>query len=183
MTDPSKGMRSLPLQGSPRALLGRLVALALGVPLVIIVVAFGYAYAHGAPAAPLLVSGAFALGITGAVTLWIARMMQSIAVTLDADALTVVTGVATRRFPLPTLRAHGLRTIDLAEHKELRPFLRTWGIGMPGLASGWFRLRNGAKALCIVTRRERVTALCADDGTSVLLSLADPKPLREALSG
>lgn len=182
MTDLSKGTRVLPLQGSPRRLLKRMLALALGVPGVIIFAVLGYAYAEGAPATPLLASGALALGITGAVTLWIASAMRSIAVTLDADALTVVTGVATRRFLLQTLRAHGVRTIDLAEHVELRPFLRTWGIGMPGLASGWFLLRNRAKALCILTDRERVTALCAEDGTWVLLSLGDPAPLREALS-
>ena len=37
--------------------------------------------------------------------------------------------------------------------------LRTWGIGLPGLATGWFLLRNRAKAFCILTGRQRVTIL------------------------
>jgi hypothetical protein len=63
----------------------------------------------------------------------------------------------------------------------LKPWLRTWGIGLPGLASGWFRLRNKGKALCVLTGRERVTVLKADDGTWVLLSLADTAALRSAI--
>jgi archaeosine-15-forming tRNA-guanine transglycosylase len=53
---------------------------------------------------------------------------------------------------------------------------------MPGLASGWFRLKNGGKALCILTKRERVTVLRADDGTWLLLSLADATPLKNAIA-
>ncbi|RYD15835.1 MAG: hypothetical protein EOP90_07205 [Lysobacteraceae bacterium] len=59
--------------------------------------------------------------------------------------------------------------------------MRTWGIGLPGLSSGWFRLRNGDRALCVLTDRGRTTVLRARDGTRLLLSLADPSPLREAL--
>lgn len=108
-------------------------------------------------------------------------MLGRITVALDDDSLNVDTGIVARRFPLSTLRAAGLRIVSLSEHVELKPVLRTWGIGMPGLASGWFRLRNGAKALCILTGRERITVLRTDDGICVLLSLADPAPLRSAL--
>jgi membrane protein YdbS with pleckstrin-like domain len=181
MTDPSKQGRMLPLRRAPRSALVWLVVLALGVPGVVIALVLGSAYREGAPAAPLLASGLFVIVLSAVVTLWIARTMRRIAVTLDDEALTVVTGVATQRFPLATLRAHGVRIVDFAAHPELRPYLRTWGIGLPGLASGWFRLRNRAKALCIVTGRERVTVLRADDGTSVLLSLEDGSALRSAL--
>lgn len=75
-----------------------------------------------------------------------------------------------------------MRVVNLDEHTELKPVIRTWGIGMPGLASGWFRLRNGAKAFCVVTDRERVTVLRADDGLWILLSLADPSPLKTVLA-
>jgi hypothetical protein len=182
MTDATNVSRTLPLQGSPRNLLLWLIVLGIGIPTLAVVAVLGYAYAEGAPQTPLLISGAFAVAITLAVSAWIYGMTQRIGVTLDAGALTLVTGVATRRFPLATLRGAGVRTVDLAEHPELRPGLRTWGIGMPGLASGWFRLKNGGKALCILTKRERVTVLCADDGTWLLLSLADPAPLRDAVA-
>jgi membrane protein YdbS with pleckstrin-like domain len=181
MTDLSKNSRTLPLRGSPRRALVWLILLAFGVPGAIIAFVLGSAYTEGAPAAPLLASGLFVLVVSAIVTLWIVRTMRRIAVTLDDDALTVAAGVATRRFPLATLRANGVRTVDLAAHPELKPWLRTWGIGLPGLASGWFRLRNKGKALCVLTGRERVTVLKADDGTWVLLSLADTAALRSAI--
>src|SRR6476469_1309213 len=173
MTDLSKKGRTLPLQGSPRSALAWLVVLAFGVPGVIVAFVLGSAYEEGAPAAPLLAAGIFVLVVSVVATLWIMRMTRRIAVTLDDDTLTVVTGVATQEFPLSTLRANGMRIIDFAAHPELKPFLRTWGIGLPGLASGWFRLRNGQKALCVLSRRERVAVLRTDDGIWVMLSLAD----------
>ena len=41
--------------------------------------------------------------------------------------------------------------------------------------------RNGQKALCVLSRRERVTVLRTDDGVWVMLSLADTSTLRSAL--
>jgi len=183
MTDPSKKVRTLPLQGSPRSAQAWLVVLAFGVPGVIAAFVLGSAYREGAPVAPLLTAGIFVLVVSIAVTLWIARMTRRIAVTLDDEELTVVTGIATESFPLSALRAHGVRVIDFAAHPELKPFLRTWGIGLPGLASGWFRLRNKGKALCVLTGSERVTVLKTDDGIWILLSLADTSALRKALDG
>jgi len=182
MTPLSNASLALPLEGSARNQLLWLIALGFGVPAAAIVGVLGYAYAKGAPPLPLMISGGFALAITLAVSLWIYRMTRRIGATLDAGALTVATGVAMRRFPISTLRGAGVRTVDLAEHTELRPSLRTWGIGMPGLASGWFRLKNGGKALCILTTREHVTVLRADDGTWLLLSLADAAPLKNAIN-
>src|SRR5690348_13980404 len=105
MTDLSKNGRTLPLRGPPRSALVWLVVLAFGVPGTIIAFVLGSAYKEGAPAAPLLASGLFVLVVSAIVTLWIVRMTRRIAVTLDDDALTVATGVATQRFPLATLRA------------------------------------------------------------------------------
>src|SRR5262245_47698063 len=105
MTDPSKQGRTLPLQGSPKRALAWLVVLAFGVPGVIAAFVLGSAYREGAPAAPLLAAGIFVLVVSMAVTLWIVRTTRRIAVTLDDEELTVVTGVATECFPLSALRA------------------------------------------------------------------------------
>lgn len=171
----------MPLQGSPGRSRAWLIVLAFVFPALVIIGTFGVVFARNAPSLPPLLAGAFALAVSGLVTLWIQRMLGRITVALDDDSLNVDTGIVARRFPLSTLRAAGLRIVSLSEHVELKPVLRTWGIGMPGLASGWFRLRNGAKALCILTGRERITVLRTDDGICVLLSLADPAPLRSAL--
>jgi hypothetical protein len=180
MTEVSKGMRTLPLQGSPGRSRGWLIALTLGIPALVMVGIVVTAAAHDAPLAPLLPAGALVLAISAFATFWIDRMIRRISVALDADGLLVNAGIVARRFPFSTLRAGGVRTVSLREHVELKPVLRTWGIGMPGLASGWFRLRNGAKALCILTGRDHVTSLRSEDGICILLSLADPAPIRSA---
>jgi hypothetical protein len=180
MTDATR-KRTLPLQGSPNRSRLWLVLLAFVFPAVVIVASFALAPSHHVSGVPALLAGGLVLGICGLTTLWILRMLRRIAVALDGDALDVDTGIVARRFPLSSLRAAGLRVVSLAEHTELKPVLRAWGIGMPGLASGWFRLRNGGKALCILTGRERITVLRSDEGIWILLSLADPSPLKSAL--
>lgn len=173
--------RTLALQGSPERARFWIFVLALGVPAVVIVATFGIEFAAKAPPPPVLVAPALALAISAAATLWILRALRRTGVVLDGDALVVDGGVTSRRFPLSSLRAGGVRIVNLAERTELRPGLRTWGMGLPGLASGWFRLRNGDKAFCLLTGRDRVAVLRGDDGTWVLLSLADPRPLRDAV--
>ena len=181
MTDVSEGMRTLRLQEPPSSLRFWTIMLGLALPAAIIVVSFGFAFATTQPTGPLLIAPIVALVACGVATLWILRMYRRIAVSLGRDALVVDSGLATRRFPLSTLRAGGARIVSLDEHVDLKPLVRTWGIGAPGLSSGWFRLRNGGKALCILTGRERVTVLRTEDGIWVLLSLADPSALQAAL--
>ena len=180
MTDATE-KRMLPLQSSPNRSRLWLILLAFILPAAIIGASLALAPSHHVSKVPALLAGGLALAVCALTTLWILRMLRRIAVALDRDALHVDTGIVARRFPLSSLRAGGLRLVSLTEHVELKPVVRTWGIGMPGLASGWFRLRNGAKALCILTGREHVSALRTDDGVWILLSLADPSPLRSAL--
>jgi hypothetical protein len=181
MTESSDAMRTLRLQDPPSNLRFWIFVLVFGLPAVITVLGFGFAFAKTTPTGPLLVAPAVALVACGIALLWILRMLRRITVALDRDALIVDTGITRRRFPLSTLRAGGLRIVSLGEHADLKPVVRTWGIGAPGLASGWFRLRNGGKALCILTGREHVAVLRADDGIWILLALADTAPLRAAL--
>ena len=171
----------LPLQGSPGSMPLWLMLVLFGIPAAVVVASFVVALAHGAPTWPVLIAGSFALAVSALAMLWIRHMLRRIGVSLEGDALVVDAGAARKRFALAKLRAGGLRIVDLDERKDLRPFIRTWGIGMPGLASGRFRLRNGDKAICILTGRKRVAVMKADDGTWILLSLADASALRGAL--
>lgn len=57
----------------------------------------------------------------------------------------------------------------------LQPQLRTNGIGIPGYGAGWFRLENGAKALVVLTSRQRLLYVPTTDGYSLLLSLKTPE--------
>jgi hypothetical protein len=94
----------------------------------------------------------------------------------------VNTGLGRKRVPLSRLRAAGLRVVDLGERTELRPWLRLWGTGLPGFRAGWYRLRNGEKAVCLLLDRQRVSYLRSDDGLSLLLSLERPDDLRALIT-
>lgn len=112
---------------------------------------------------------------------WLARRLARVGASIEHGQLRIDCGIGGGRFALADLAAKGVREIEFGKLGELRPILRTWGIGMPGLSSGWFRLRNGDKALCLLTDRRKPCVLQARDGTRILLSLADPRVLRAAL--
>jgi Bacterial PH domain len=115
-------------------------------------------------------------------TFMLMRVVSRATATLDHGDLMLQTGVGKKRIALSNLRKNGLQVIDLTRHPELAPRLRVWGASMPGLATGWFRLRNGEKAVCLLTDRARVCYLRSDaDNLSVMLSLRDPAPLKAAL--
>jgi hypothetical protein len=79
------------------------------------------------------------------------------------------------------LRLEGAAIVDLARSSELAPHRRTFGTGLPGYASGWFRLVNGEKALAYLTRRDSVVYIPTRSGYSLLLSAERPQELLTAL--
>ena len=110
------------------------------------------------------------------------RIVGRARATIDGGDLVLQTGVGIKRIALTRLRRHGLQIVNLTLHPEFKPRLRTWGASMPGLSTGWFRLRNGDKAVCLLTDQRRVTYLRSDsDDLAILLSLKDPTILKKAL--
>jgi hypothetical protein len=110
------------------------------------------------------------------------RIVGRARATVEEGDLVMQTGVGKKRVPLANLRRHGIEVIDLAQHPELRPLFRLWGTSMPGLSTGWFRLRNGEKAVCLLTDRRHVSYLRSDDDNiSLLLSLQNPGTLKALL--
>ena len=86
-----------------------------------------------------------------------------------------------RLIPASALRGDAARVVDLTGERELGPRLRTFGTAVPGYSSGWFRLRNGEKALLYVTERRRAVYVPTTAGYSVLLSPRDPDRFVERL--
>jgi hypothetical protein len=82
------------------------------------------------------------------------------------------------RADLELERAAGL---DLTADREHGLAWRTNGVGMPGYQAGWFRLKNGEKALVFVTDKRRVAYIPTRRGYSVLLSVASPSDFLAAL--
>jgi hypothetical protein len=56
------------------------------------------------------------------------------------------------------------------------------GTGLPGYQAGWFRLRNGEKALVYLTDRRRAVYVPTTAGYDVLLSPEDPDGFLRALA-
>ena len=72
-----------------------------------------------------------------------------------------------------------IAVMDLSQAPELRPTLRTFGVGLPGYKLGWFKLANGAKAFLAVTSSNKAVVIELKDGTYVIMT---PKNLSEFLT-
>ena len=86
-----------------------------------------------------------------------------------------------RSIPLQSLRLERAAILDLTQARDYAPHRRTLGTGLPGYASGWFRLRNGEKALAYLTRRDSVVYIPTSLGYSLLLSADRPREFLTAL--
>jgi len=86
-----------------------------------------------------------------------------------------------RSIAVRSLQLERATILDLGTALDYAPHRRTLGTGLPGYASGWFRLRNGEKALAYLTRRESVVYIPTSLGYSLLLSAERPEQLLAAL--
>lgn len=87
-----------------------------------------------------------------------------------------------RLIPADQLRGLTPRRVDFTASPELRPQRRTMGTGLPGYRAGWFRLRNGEKALVYLTDSTRAVYVPTSAGYSVVLSPNDPDAFLAALA-
>jgi hypothetical protein len=92
---------------------------------------------------------------------------------VDKQALHIRGDMYGRDIDLSNLRIADAKLVNLNEAVELQPRMRTNGAGLPGYSSGWFRLRDGEKALLFVTERTRVVYIPTSEGYSLLLSVSD----------
>ena len=79
-----------------------------------------------------------------------------------------------RTIPAADLQPEAARAIDLRAERALQPVTRTNGVAVPGYQAGWFRLRDGERALLYLTDPSRVAYVPTRAGYSVLVSVADP---------
>jgi hypothetical protein len=112
---------------------------------------------------------------------WIGWATQATTFEVSEGALTIRGDIYGRTIPRSKLIADDARIIDLKIDRDHRPKWRTNGCGLPGYASGWFRLANGEKALVFMTKSDAVVYIPTTKGYSLLLSPKDPNRLLEAL--
>ena len=105
--------------------------------------------------------------LTGAPILW-ALGRRSLVIT--EGVLELRAGFYRAKVPLSELRVDEASVVSLFERGDLGPRWRTNGIRLPGYRVGWFRLRNGDKALLYLTDVSRVTRLPTAKGYVLMLS-------------
>lgn len=113
----------------------------------------------------------------------LAVAMRRRAVELADGTLTVRAAMYTRRVPIAALDLAQARVVDLGEQRGLHPLLKTNGYALPGFHAGYFRMRGGGAAFALVTDRRRVLVLPVPGERTLLLSVAQPKVLLDALRG
>jgi hypothetical protein len=100
---------------------------------------------------------------------------------VSAEGLRLRGDVYGRMIPAASLRPDGARRVDFAADTGLQPHRRTGGTSVPGYQSGWYRLRNGEKALLYLTDRSRAVYVPTSAGYAVLLSPSDPDGFLQSL--
>jgi hypothetical protein len=123
----------------------------------------------------------FVAGVTLAICLLLDRMLRRQRLRLDGDGLEVVTTFYRQRLALSQLQLDRARVIELGEHPELRPWLKSNGFALPGFRSGWFRTRGLKKLFLATAGGQRLLWLPTTRGDALLLQPQRPQALLERL--
>jgi hypothetical protein len=113
--------------------------------------------------------------------IWLAWSMQNVRFTVSNEGLRLQGDLYSRLIPLNSLKLDEAVVTNLNTDTDHQPTRRTMGTGLPGYAAGWFKLRNGMKALLYVTDRTRVARIPTTEGYTVMLSVTEPQDLIETL--
>ncbi len=133
--------------------------------------------------------GLISLGILGVLGLvivligasvWSARAAQF---EVSGEGLRLRGDLYGRLIPLESIQLDQVRQVDFQKEPALQPNWRTMGTGLPGYQGGWFRLKDGSKALVYLTQRSHAVFVPTNLGYGVLLSPKDPEGMVQALKG
>jgi len=117
------------------------------------------------------------LGLLG----YVAWSTRHVTLMVSPEGLRIRGDLYGRLIPLRSLALSEAAAVDLTSQNAYRPKWRTNGVGLPGYASGWFRLKNGEKALLFVTDHRRVVRIPTTEGFVFMASVADPDALLQEL--
>lgn len=180
--------RHLVLQLAPAPVRTRLwLWLLAGVlPVVIAGGLFGYLAAQGSMGPTTALVG-FAAVVLPALLIGMAigKQMRSHRLVLRTGDVGLVTGAHRQLLSYPELALDRARVLDLDEHLEFKPRLKTNGMFLPGFQTGWYRLRDGSRALVARAGGKRVLWIPTTRDFALLLQPQQPprellQKLREA---
>lgn len=101
---------------------------------------------------------------------------------LDDAVLDVRSTFFRRRTPVAQMDLQRAHVVDLKRDPEHGLRHKTYGYSVPGFHSGHYRLRGGGKGFVLVTDVHRVLVIPVADGPTLLLSVAQPQALLDALN-
>jgi hypothetical protein len=80
-----------------------------------------------------------------------------------------------RLIPAAAIKSAEARLVNVGVDPGFGPTTRIAGTAVPGYHAGWYKLRNGEKALLYLTERKRAVYVPTTLGYSVLLSPQEPE--------
>ena len=133
----------------------------------------------GAIPLPMVLAGQ---GLVAMTVLLVVLPLWRRRIAFDGRRVRVESTYYTREAAVSEFDLAAARIVDLREHTELRPGLKSNGYALPGFQSGHFRLRDfRRKAFCLVTDPGKVLALPHADGRVWLLSFEHPQAVLDIL--
>lgn len=153
-----------------------MLGLAVLLPALILV---GVALSHESAArSPALY---FTLLLTLVLPMFLLACMRRRSVRLEDGLLVIRATLYTQRIAVQDIDLAGARIMDLREHREYLPMLKSNGFSLPGFWAGHFRSKRFGKQFVLLTDRSRVLLLPQRSGRQILLSLEHPDALLKIL--
>ena len=119
--------------------------------------------------------------IGGGVATYAAFASRHVKFEVSRDGVTIRGDMYGRFVPKDKMVLKSARAVDVAQDDTLAPKWRTNGTSYPGYKSGWFRLKDDSKALVFITDPHHVVYIPTVDGSSLMMSVADPDGFLAAL--
>jgi hypothetical protein len=109
---------------------------------------------------------AFVLGLL----VYAGYAVNNISIEIATDKLEIHGLLYGRSIPRSSLKVGDARRVNLDTDSEFAPVKRTNGAGLSGLKYGWFQLKNGEKALVVLTDPKNAVYIPTTEGYVLLLS-------------
>ena len=119
--------------------------------------------------------------IGGGVAAYAAFSSRHVKFEVSSDGITIRGDMFGRFVPKDKMVLKAARAVDLSQEVKLAPKWRTGGTGYPGYKAGWYRLADDSKALVFITDPHRVVYVPTVDGSSLMMSVANPEQFLAAL--
>jgi hypothetical protein len=115
--------------------------------------------------------------LMGGISLMLDCVLRRHRLRIDPAGIEIDTTLYRRRLSWPQLDLAAARVIDIDEHPEGKPMLKTNGYALPGFRSGWFRARDFSRLFVAVAGGSRLLRIPTRLGYALLLQPADPQAL------